>query len=214
MTSDELRMMNTKNSIEATRENLFLPGVWDKIFSDDALGAIVYRNGNDVGGIRVTAFSNKRVRPDFQLRFKTPERAEKYQNEWYQRLVAAARVAADRKKARAALVAQPHTLTVGDVLVASWGYEQTNYDYYQVTGLVGRRSVQIRELAQQSAETGFLQGDCVPRKNVFKGEPMTKQVNPQNAIKVKRWGVWARKKEATEIAGMQVFKPDHYTAYA
>ena len=115
---------------------------------------------------------------------------------------------------KAAKLAAPHPLVVGDVLVASWGYDQTNYDYYQVTRLVGKRSVEIRELARAAAETGFLQGDCVPVKGKFKGEPMVKRVNENGSVKVMSWGVYARKKESFKVGDIEIFKPDNYTAYA
>ena len=99
-------------------------------------------------------------------------------------------------------------------MVAAWGYDQTNYNYYQVTRLVGKYSVEIRELCQQLQQTGCLEGDCVPVKNQFAGEPMIKRVNEYGAVKVRSWGVYARKKESIKIGDMEIFKPDHYTAYA
>ena len=35
---------------------------------------------------------------------------------------------------------------VGDVFYSSWGYEQTNVDFFQVVALVGKKSVRIREV--------------------------------------------------------------------
>lgn len=35
---------------------------------------------------------------------------------------------------------------VGDVFCASWGYEQTNNDFFQVVALVGKQSVRVREV--------------------------------------------------------------------
>lgn len=35
---------------------------------------------------------------------------------------------------------------VGDVFTASWGYEQTNVDFFQVVSLVGSSSVRVREV--------------------------------------------------------------------
>ena len=35
---------------------------------------------------------------------------------------------------------------VGDVFSASWGYEQTNNDFFQVIALVGEKSVRVREV--------------------------------------------------------------------
>lgn len=39
-----------------------------------------------------------------------------------------------------------HTLKVGDILVSSWGYDQTNIDYYQVVKLVGTKMVDIASI--------------------------------------------------------------------
>ena len=34
---------------------------------------------------------------------------------------------------------KPHTLKVGDVLYCSWGYDQTNVDYFKVSEVIGKR---------------------------------------------------------------------------
>jgi len=36
---------------------------------------------------------------------------------------------------------------VGDIFSASWGYEQTNNDFFQVVALVGESSVRVREVS-------------------------------------------------------------------
>ena len=38
---------------------------------------------------------------------------------------------------------------VGDMFSASWGYEQTNNDFFQVIALVGEKSVRVREVNPQ-----------------------------------------------------------------
>lgn len=112
--------------------------------------------------------------------------------------------------------AASHRLAVGDVLFSSWGYEQTNVDYHQVTRVVGHRSVEIRKIARQAVESAqAMTGECVPAKGKFIGEPMVKRVNDQGLVKVQSWGVWASKKEPViTAAGLEVFKPDHFTSYA
>jgi hypothetical protein len=185
-------------------------------FRDEALGVVVYsrQSVRSQGGLVLIGFSGKRKKPDFNFVFSNSKRAEEYQAEWYAR----AQANIERKKAYKAEMAeklsQGHALAVGDVLESSWGYDQTNYDYYQVTRLLGRRSVEIRELAQSRANTGWLQGDCVPVKNQFIGEPMIKRVNENNKVKVRDWGVYAGKKESIKVGDIELFSPDQYTAYA
>ena len=43
-------------------------------------------------------------------------------------------------------VVRSHGLKVGDVLVSSWGYEQTNLDFYQVIALNGKSMVTVRKV--------------------------------------------------------------------
>lgn len=42
-----------------------------------------------------------------------------------------------------------HGVKVGDLFYSSWGYEQTNVDFFQVVALVGARSVRVREVHPQ-----------------------------------------------------------------
>lgn len=99
-----------------------------------------------------------------------------------------------------------HTkLAVGTVLVHSWGYDQTNTDYYQVVELspTGKTCV-IRKIAARSLETGWMVGDCWPLANEFIGAPMTKRIGEGDAVKIYDWGSWARPWTP---------KADHWTAY-
>lgn len=47
-----------------------------------------------------------------------------------------------------------HSFKVGDLLFSSWGYEQTNVDFYQVVALKGRTMVTVKK--------------CYPERNTFK----------------------------------------------
>lgn len=152
------------------------------IFTDVSLGVEVFRQVMHSGKIYMMGFSGKRTKPDFYCYFSSLERSDSYIEAWYKELVNCAARKAERRAVKATKMAQQQTdLVVGDVLVASWGYDQTNYDYYQVTRLVGKRSVEIRKLCQLSEKTGGLQG-----------EPMIKRVNESGEVKVKSWGVYAR----------------------
>ena len=57
---------------------------------------------------------------------------------------------------------------VGDIFHYSWGYEQTNANYFQVVALKGQKSVVIREISYKKTETtGFDSYKVVPCKNAF-----------------------------------------------
>lgn len=182
----------------------------ERVHHDDVLGVEVFQRPGKPSGVCELAFSGMRCKPDYAYRFGSVEAAEAHREKW----LTGKRSGATEKQARAAARnVSGQLLTVGDVLVASWGYEQTNYDYYQVTRKVGARSVEIRELAKDKSYNGHaMTGECVPIKGRFVGEPMTKRVDERGGVKVR--SAYARKKPSEVIGGVEVFRPDHYTAYA
>ena len=192
----------------------FVPPEYALVFTHGDLGVVVFREVAKDGVVYMVGFSGKRARPDFNYRFRSIEQAQKHQDMWHTGLVHRAAAKSERKAAKAAATKHPHLLKVGDVLVASWGYEQTNIDYYQVTRLVGKQSVEIRELRRQAEATGFMRGECVPVKGAFIGEPMVKRVNEDGTVKVRSFGVWAHKDEPLTVGGVEVFGPDEFTSYA
>lgn len=56
---------------------------------------------------------------------------------------------------------------IGSILVSSWGYEQTNIDYYQVVGYFGNTGLITKMISKNYEETGFLSGKSTPKKNCF-----------------------------------------------
>lgn len=67
--------------------------------------------------------------------------------------IAARKDRIERKKARhAERVAFQHDFKVGDILTASYGYEQTNICFYEITGTRGKL-VTLRQIKQKLART-------------------------------------------------------------
>ena len=59
---------------------------------------------------------------------------------------------------------------VGDIFVACWGYDQTNYDFYQVVALKGKRTAIVRENSKRSEMCGDMTGYVRPIRDSFKDE--------------------------------------------
>ena len=38
---------------------------------------------------------------------------------------------------------------IGDIFYSSWGYDQTNIDYYMVTKIIGKTFVEIQKIESQ-----------------------------------------------------------------
>ena len=84
----------------------------------------------------------------------------------------------ERKIARAAAKAAAlESVKEGDIFVASWGWEQTNIDAYQVVARKGA-TVTLREIAVASVEgsESFMSDRVVPVKNEFIGGEFKKRI--------------------------------------
>lgn len=67
------------------------------------------------------------------------------------------------------------TPMVGDILASSWGYDQTNVDFYKVKKVTAA-SVVIVQICTRETDEGFMTGKATP-VDVEQGAPMTKRVN-------------------------------------
>ena len=63
---------------------------------------------------------------------------------------------------------QPQPVKIGDIFEMSWGYDQTNVDYFQVVSLTPR-GVYVREIGAKSVPgtQGFMCQDVKPDKDNF-----------------------------------------------
>lgn len=67
-------------------------------------------------------------------------------------------------------------IKVGDIFVDSWGYDQTNIDFYQVVRK-SKKCIFIRPIDDSKEyDNQFMTGSKVPKKNSFVGIEITKKV--------------------------------------
>lgn len=120
----------------------------------------------------VFGFIGKSGKPAAHYRFGN----EAKRHAWVERFLADQAVAHAAHEARKSKQRQDNVrkLAVGDVLRSSWGYDQTNVDYYEVVALVGKAYVDIRKIAAESLGTNHDQGVCIPCPGNYLGEPMRK----------------------------------------
>lgn len=79
---------------------------------------------------------------------------------------------------------QPSTLKVGDILYTSWGYDQTNIDFYQVTATIGDRTVKARAIGSKIDHSDTYSDYMVADKDRFVGKEATYRVKYGNRIKI------------------------------
>lgn len=110
-------------------------------------------------------FHGKAQKPDWHYAFRTEEHRERRIAEWRDGLTAH-RAERDRRKQERTDFR--HGYQVGDILYGSWGYEQTNVDFWEVTEVRGAYII-IRHLCSKlvNGEEGFMQGRMVPLPGQF-----------------------------------------------
>lgn len=125
-------------------------------------------------------YKGKSSKPVFHNRFRNEDDMKKKINN----SISALMTWEDRKNERKQERKQPHTLKIGDILYTSWGYDQTNVDFYQVTKIVGNNSVQIREISGRIERSEGHSDYVVAVKDAFRGEPEIKRVSSGNYIRI------------------------------
>lgn len=156
------------------------------------------------------AYVGKSLKRAWAYSFKDPARMFKYIADFHatERARCAAKTARDAERK-----AFRHTLKVGDVLYASWGYDQTNIDYYQITELHGEHLVSARPIASATHGTGWEQGRSVPDVGGFIGPAKRYKPTDGNKLRVASY-CCAYPLASRTIAGARVFESHAWTSYA
>ena len=84
--------------------------------------------------------------------------------------------------------AKPCKIEVGSILVTSWGYDQTNREFFKVIDKKGTRTLVVQEVEQISANTGdeaWLTGKSLPGETFAKNsKPYTIRASYGDHVKI------------------------------
>jgi hypothetical protein len=164
------------NKLRKVRENTLRNETQVIIKPLSKIGGVVYAS-ECAGQFYARGYLRKATKPRFNYVFRTEEARETYVKQWVQDLVERE----ESKKKDRAERKSGHDLKVGDILNTSWGYDQTNVDYFQVVGLKSKTMVYIREVQQMQHDESHV----LPIKDAFIGEKIAKRVNAKyNVIKI------------------------------
>lgn len=166
---------------------------------DPESGAVVYLYTDRAGRPCAQAFAGRAAKPVWRHSFVDETARDRHVDAFFARQRASKRAAAERRSARR----RPHDLRVGDVLVSTWGYEQTNVSWYEITRVLPR-SVEARPVASLRTETGPLHGTCVPVRGRYTGPARRYRASAGHPVRVSKSAV------AVPWDG----RPRHWTAYA
>ncbi len=121
-------------------------------------------------------FLGKAKKPAFHVRYKNGEDRAAFNKKTIENQKQRQAILAEQKAERT----KPHTLQVGDVMYCSWGWEQTNVDFYLVTETT-KHGVTLQEIGHHSVkQTGWASDEVIPDKETLVKEPFKKKVNGYN----------------------------------
>jgi hypothetical protein len=101
----------------------------------------------------VTAFQGRRQKPDFRYRYSSREKAMYKIWSFFESVQLREQHAKETKERRKAEAAATFAaVKIGSIFVASWGYDQTNVDAYQVIEKKGKSTVVVRRIYTERIE--------------------------------------------------------------
>ncbi|WP_277277490.1 hypothetical protein [Thalassospira lucentensis] len=154
----------------------YLPANVTKIASK-ASQAVAYAYATKEGTPCAAFFVGRKTRPSAHNSFKSDWDREESIKKHFER---EDRKAAEKAAHRREISEQGRGVELGHVLVSSWGYDQTNVDFYQVTKLIGNTMAEIRKIGSIDASRSTdvsMTGHVMPDINQFVGDPIRVKIS-------------------------------------
>jgi hypothetical protein len=195
-----------------TRES-FIPKKSAKVV-DKRSDAVAYVYSSETGKLFAATFFGKQAKPVAHHIYRDAARREDH----IKRLFESRRQSlAFRAEQRAKRVAFVHDFKVGEILHTSWGYDQTNVEYFEITEVKGK-FLTLREIAQETVQVGSDSGKCVPLpgqylKPRFPGDDAglpIRRLAQQGGVKIDDVrSAWRSK--TTTVGTLTVHQPQYYS---
>jgi hypothetical protein len=180
----------------------------------DLAVTVYYKDGPVLGGL---CFVGKAVKPTWYYRFKSIEQRQAEVNKTIKN-VSDRLERKNQAKASKAVASANHGVKVGDVFRSSWGYDQTNIDYYEVVAVTGKTAT-ICRISCLSEETLSMQGECVPLLGAFIGKPFKKLIQKRSVdsyayFNLSSFETAFKIEPIAIVADKPIYEASHWTAYA
>jgi hypothetical protein len=122
-------------------------------------------------------YGGKRTKHDFYIRFNSEDKMRSYINDQFE-FVKSTFEAKAEKKAKEKVDNDNIIVNVGDIFCHSWGYDQTNVDFYQVIEVKGKTATIKRIHGKHvNGSDGFMSCQVSPDKDNFTNDdPMQKRI--------------------------------------
>lgn len=102
-----------------------------KVADKNSLAVAYFYPANQNGRVVIKCYQAKRQKPDAHYQFNTLAKAQRWVADYFKNVQATEAYKVERQARTEAKCA---AIDVGDVYYTSWGYDQTNINFYMVTG--------------------------------------------------------------------------------
>ncbi len=134
----------------------------------------------EAGKLYGIAFQGKSNKPLWHYRFKDEGQRERKIEE----TIRSRRLSLEGKQRRQQERKEfQHSLKKGDILSSSWGYDQTNIDFYEVTDVKGKQVV-LREISSKVVGDSGNYEKVVPVPGKYVGPPIRKTPREGNSVSI------------------------------
>lgn len=144
----------------------WVPEDGEAIQEANGLGVVYVYTFAATGKVGAVAYKGNAAKASWHYSYKDRAGAERAAAEFFAGLAAHREL---RAKWRAESY-QPHNLKPGDIVYNSWGYDQTNIDWYRVTRVTAHYAW-LKPIAAKVEETSFMAGPSMPRIDVSSADP-------------------------------------------
>ena len=113
-----------------------------------------------------------------------------------------------------------HDLREGDILCSTWGYDQTNVDFYRVEEIRGKKKVMLSHLRNKTVANHTTTVEVVPceESSLVSNKNFAKMVQTKTELYQAPWGHGTRFRHYVKITNYQTAvkwhgQPMHETAW-
>lgn len=196
------------NATEQRIAERYIPNGYVEAHKDNEVHVYFGDNSKVAGELNFTevqyyaiAYRAKAGKSYAHIRFKDKERRQA----WLDNEVAGFKARAQRMAERKVQRHQKHNVKIGDIFCSSWGYDQTNINFYQVISTTDRM-VEVQEISGAREYEGDMHGNTSAVKDAFIANTELGKRYPEQfksfkrvvdmsgskpSIKIEKWGQWA-----------------------
>ena len=154
--------------------SFYIPANSTEIVDGDAV-AYLYKFDDKVAAM---GFYGKTKKPIWHYRFRNKEDADDHIEKFFKnRQEHLVRKEVAKQERLSASQEMADNAKVGDIYYASWGYNQTNIDFYQILEKKGKMSFMLQKIGSIIAHAERGSDYVMPNPKHTKGDPMLKRIN-------------------------------------